>query len=288
MSITELVEQLIESPWEAEDLLEPLSDADRAVVREQLLALAKEDPSTDVMQVLGQFPDAEVLATLQAVLRSDADEDVQEGAAEGIAEMKQLPEAKAALRALIDHEIDGVAKRAIEGLEDDPAAIVALLLPRIDELAGRGEDLLMAAVIEKLVEAAPTDEQVVAALARHWHFAITHDNTYFASNAIFDALIDHAPDSEAAQAAFRAAAAHEHEYAQVRGHGALALTTDEISEHVTILNKMKGLQPSGSQLRKNALEKLVKTRKAALEELANAGDKVAAKLLKPKATKKKK
>lgn len=280
MSIAEVVEQLIESPWEAEDLLEPLSSADRAAVREQLLVLAEEDPSTDVMQVLGQFPDVEVLAVLKQVLRSDADEDLQEGAAEGIAEMKSLPAAMAALRELVDHEVDGVAKRAIESLQDEPNAILELLLPRVDALAERGEDLLMAAVVEKLVEVAPTNEVVVATLARHWDFAITHDTTYFAANAIFDALIDHAPDSEAAQAAFSAAVAHEHEYAKVRGHGALALTTDNITEHVAALNEMKGLQPSGSQLRKNALQKLVKTRKAALEKLANAGDKVAAKLLK--------
>lgn len=280
MSVAEVVEQLIESPWEAEDLLEPLSSADRAAVREQLLTLAEEDPSTDVMQVLGHFPDAEVLAVLKQVLRSDADEDVQEGAADGIAEMKALPEAMAALRELIDHEIDGVATRAIENLEDEQDALVELLLSRIDAIAERGDDLLMAAVIARLVAATPTSEDVVAALARHWDFAIIHSTTYFAANAIFDALIDHAPTSETTQAAFVAAVAHEDEYAKVRGHGALALTTDEITKHVTALNKMKGLRPSGSQLRKNALQKLVKTRRAALEKLANAGDKVAAKLLK--------
>lgn len=282
MSVADVVEQLIESPWEAEDLLEPLSSADRAAVREQLLAHAHEDPSTDVMQVLGQFPDAEVLATLQQVLGSDADEDIQEGAAEGIAQMQTLPAARATLRELVDHEIDGVARIAIENLEDEPAAIVALLLPRVDALAERGEDLLMTAVVEKLVAAAPTDEDVVAALARHWAFGLEHDTTYMASNAIFDALIDHAPTTAQAQAAFAAAVAREDQYAMVRGHAALALTTDDITKHVAALDKMKGLQPSGSQLRKNALQKLVETRKAALQELAGAGDKVAAKLLKKK------
>lgn len=280
MSVADVVEQLIESPWEAEDLLEPLSNADRAAVREQLLERASEDPSTDVMQVLGHFPDAEVLERLKEVLCSDADEDVQEGAAEGIAEMKELPAAKAGLRELVDHEVDGVARIAIENLQDDPAAIVTLLLPRVDQLAARGDDLLMAALVEKLVEVAATNADVVAALARHWDFGIEHDTTYLASNAIFDALIDHAPTSEQAQAAFAAAVAHADEYGRVRGHGALALTTDNITEHVTALNKMKGLQPSGSQLRKNALVKLAKTRKAALQRLAKAGDKVAAKLLK--------
>jgi hypothetical protein len=288
MNVPELVEQLIESPWEAEDLLAPLGAVERAAVREQLLARAQEDPSNDVMQVLGQFPDAEVLAALREVLRSELDDDVQEGAAEGIAEMKTLPAAAAALRELVDHSIDGVARIAIEDLEDPPEAIVELLLARIDAIARRGEDLLMAAVVAKLVEAAPSNPEVVGALARHWDFGIVHHTTYFAANAIFDALIDHAPSSAAAQAAFEAAVAHEHEYAKVRGHGALALTTDNIREHVTALENMKGLQPSGSSLRKSALEKLVKTRKAALERLAGAGDKLAIRLLKPKTPKKKK
>lgn len=275
--MTKVLEQLIEEPWNADELLPPLSDADKQAIRKALIARIAADGDalkSGVPAALGSFPDDEVLVALQRVLTLKCTKDVSEAAVESMGKIgKHVPAVQGVLRGLLDHRDYGVVRIAIEYL-DDPHAFV---LPRIDELAARGEDSLMQKVVERLIEK-PTPE-VIAALARHWDFVIKHGKTAGASNAIFDALIQHAPASKEAQAVFASAIAHDHEYAKVRGHAALALTTDNIVEHVKILNKMTGLKPSGSSLRKGALAKLVKTRKAELEKLAAAGDKTAAKLL---------
>jgi hypothetical protein len=267
------LEQLIEEPWHAADLLSPLSDAERAAIRQALLDKVVDEVESGVPAALGSFPDAEVLAALQRVLTVETAEDVYEAAVESIGKLSEhVPAAQGVLRELLDHEDDGVVRVAIEYL-DDPK----LLLPRVDALAARGADSLMEKLVERLLED-PTPD-VVTAIARHWDFVIKHGKTAGASNAIFDALIDHAPQSKEARAVFAAAVAHDSEYAKVRGHAALALTTDAISEHVEALNTLKGLKPSGLQLRKNALVKLVKTRRPDLEKLAAAGDETAGKLL---------
>lgn len=272
-----MLEQLIEEPWNGDDLLPPLSDAERAKIRQALIDKIATDGDaleSGVPAALGWFPDAEVLAALQRVLPLKTTKDVHEAAVKSIGKLSEhVPAAQGVLRGLLDHQDYGVVRIAVEHL-DDPHTHV---LPRIDALAARGQDSLMEQIVERLIEN-PTPE-VIAALARHWDFVIKHGKTAGASNAIFDALIEHAPRSEVAQDVFAAAIAHPDEYAQVRGHAALALTTENIVEHVKVLNKMKGLKPSGSSLRKGALAKLVKTRRAELEKLAADGDKTAAKLL---------
>ncbi len=272
---TKVLQQLIESPWEANELLPPLSDADRAAIRAALLEKIDGDKlESGVPAALRSFADAEVLAALQRVLAMDVPADVREAAAESIATIAaKLPAARAALRELIEHADSGVARIAIESLDD----ITPALLPILDSLAARGDDSLMSAIVEQLART-PTPA-VIAALARHWSFAIIHGKTLVASNLIFDTLIDHAPRSTEAQAAFAAAAAHGESYAKVRGFAALALTTDDILANVKALNALKGLKPSGSSLRKSALAKLAVVRRADLEKLAAAGNKTAAKLL---------
>ncbi len=267
------LEELIEEPWNADELLPPLSGAERATIRQALIEKIADGVESGVPAALGSFPDPEVLSALRRVFTVKATKDVYEAAVESVGKLSDdVPAAQGVLRELLDHEDDGVVCVAIEYL-DDPE----LLLPRIDELAARGSDSLMEKLVERLVEH-PTPD-VIAAIARHWDFVIKHGKTAGASNAIFDALIEYAPDSKEAQAVFAAAIAHDDAYAKVRGHAALALTTDAIVDNVKVLNKMTGLEPSGSQLRKNALVKLVKTRKPELEKLAAAGDKTAAKLL---------
>jgi len=274
---TEALEQLIEEPWNGGDLLPPLSDAERTAIRAGLLARVESDGDqmdTGVPAALAWFADAEVLATLKRVVASNVRGVVAEEAASSIGVIaKTLPAAQAVLRELLTHEDSGVVRMAVEHIDDG-----ALVLPLIDALAAHANDTLMASVIAKLAET-PTP-QVIEAIARHWDFAIVHNKTSSASNKIFDTLIDHAPHSKVAQAVFATAVAHADEYAQVRGLAALALTSDDITPHVKKLKTMKGLKPSGSSLRKSALTKLVKNRKADLERLAAAGDKTAASLLK--------
>lgn len=284
MSVEDVIEKLIEEPWDGDEIIPPLSDADKATVRAALLAKIEEDGDdleSGVPAGLEWFADDEVVAALQKVIESDADSDVIEAAVESIGTIAEtLPSARPALHALLDHDNEDVVKVAIKGLKGPPEAILELLLPRVDTFAELGEDMVMFNLVTKLVEAAPTHPGVIAALARHWDFAIKHDKTLMAANKIMDALVEHGPQSQEAQAVFATAVAHEHEWAKVQGHAALALTGPDITEHVRELNKMKGLKPSSSSLRKKALDKLVKTRRADLEKLAAAKDRTAASLLK--------
>lgn len=284
MSVEEVIEKLIEEPWHGDKIIPPLSDADKATVRAALLAKIEEDGDdleSGVPAGLEWFADDEVVAALQKVIESDADSDVIEAAVESIGTIAEtLPSARPALHALLEHDNEDVVKVAIKGLKESPEKTLELLLPRVDAYAELGEDMVMFNLVTKLVEAAPTHPGVIAALARHWDFSIKHSTTALAANKIFDTLIDHAPRSAEAQAAFAAAVAHEDEYGKVQGHGALALTTDDITANVKALKAMKGLKPSGSSLRKKALDKLVKTRRAELEKLAAAKDRTAASLLK--------
>lgn len=275
MGVSEVVAALIDEPWNGDDLLPPLSEADRAAVRAALLAkVADEDLVSGVPAGLGWFADAEVLEALKTVVRRKLRSDVTDAAIKSIGKLG-LPAGTAFLRELVTHDDIKLAGAAAKTLEEGPA----FWLPLIDAVAKRGDDGMMSAVIEQLAESA-TDPGVLDAFARHWNFAIVHGKTLTASNAIFDALIDHAPRSKQAQAVFAAALATEAEYAQVRGLAAMALTSDDITPHVKKLEALKGLKPSGVSLRSGALKKLVKTRKSDLERLAAAGDKTAAKLLK--------
>lgn len=253
----ELVEALIESPWDAEDLLREVSKADKAAVRAELLGRAKDkNPDSGVMTALGQFPDAEVITALAKVVTDNkADSDVVEAAAEAICEM-ETPEARTIVDTFFDHEDNGVVRIAIENVQDKPAALVKRLLSLFELVEKRGDDLMMHSLVGRLEEAAPTDKNVVAAFAKHWDFSVKHKKTLMASNAIFDALIEHAPDSPVAQGAFEAALASGTEYGIVRGRAALALTGHDAATHVKELKKMKGLQPSSSSLRSAALKKL--------------------------------
>ncbi len=259
----EVVAAMIGEPWNADDLLEPLSKADRAAVRAELLQRAKaKKPEKEIMEVLGQFPDAEVIATLQKVL---ADKQAGSGphvrAAVGLKKMG-TPAALKALRAHLEHPEDNVAHTVVESYQDEkPATVIKTLLPLVDRFAKRGDDLLMLEVVDRLVAAAPTSKDVIAALARNWKFSVTHDTSLMASNAIFDALVDHAPDSPVAQSAFVEAMGSREEYGQVRGRCALALTGRDTATHVQVLKKMRGLDASSGSFRKDALDQLGKSKK---------------------------
>lgn len=258
-SAKDVVEALVESPWDAEDLLEEVSKADKAAVRVELLRRAQEkNPDSGVMTALGQFPDAEVLTALAKVVAdNEADSDVVEAAAEAICEM-ETPAARKVVATFFDHAEDGVVRIAIENVQDKPTALVKRLLSLFELVDERGDDLMMHSLVGRLEEAAPTDENVIAAFAKYWDFSVKHKTTLMASNAIFDALLEHAPDSPVAQSAFAAALASGTEYGIVRGRAALALTGHDTDTHVKELKKMKGLQPSSSSLRSAALKKLGK------------------------------
>lgn len=284
IDVPALVDKVVEEPWHADKLLGPLADGDKAAVRAALLAKIDEDGDaldSGVPAALGSFADEEVVVALQRVVDSDVDSDVADAAAESIGDIaKTLPTARGAVRELLEHENDDIARAAIEGLQETPEALVELLLPRIDAFADRGDDLLMFQLVKRLVAVAPTRPEIVAALARHWDFSVKHATTLMASNAIFDALITHAPDSAEAQAAFAAAVAHESEYGKVRGHAALALTGRDTPVHVKALKSMKGLKPSSGSLRKAALDRVAAARPAKESSAAKAA-KPAAKAAKP-------
>ena len=228
MRIEEAVAKLLESPWDTDEIVKGLSKAQQA----------------------------EVLHMLERVVKSRAaDSDTRVAAVQAIFELPG-PAAKAAVREHIDHVDVRVALEAIESFEARAADVVTLLLARIDAIAKRGDDLLMKAVVYRLVSAGPRRPAVIAALAKHWRFSVDHRTTLMASNEIFDALLEYAPRSLVAQAAFEAAAADDTEYGQVRGRAALALTGRDVARHVAALKKMTGLKPSSRSLRKSALDQL--------------------------------
>lgn len=256
-----IVESMIEAPWDADDLVKPLSKADQAVVRQELLDRTAKSPERYAVQALGAFRDAGVIAFLQKLLANKkAGSGPHVGAAVALTNM-ETPAADKVLAGLLTHPEENVARAAVESIQGTPAMILKTLLPMIDSIAKRGRDLLMTDVVEKLAAAAPTNKDVIAALAKHWEFSVKHYTTLMASNAIFDALIEHAPDSPVAQAMFVAAVASGHEYGIVRGRAALALTGRDTATHVKELKKMKGLEASSSSFRVSALKKLAKTRK---------------------------
>jgi HEAT repeat protein len=262
MSTETVVEAMVAAPWDADDLVKPLSKNDRAAVRKALLARAAKTPERYAVSALGAFRDAETIALLQKLLANKKlGSGPHVGAAVALTTM-ETPAADKVLAGLLTHPVESVVRAAVESIQGKPAAIVKTLLPMIDAIAKRGDDLLMCDVVEKLVAAAPQNKDVIAALAKHWEFSVKHGKTLMGSNAIFDALIEHAPDSPVAQAMFVAAVASGHEYGIVRGRAALALTGRDTATHVKELKKMKGLAASSSSFRVSALKRIGKRKKS--------------------------
>ncbi|MBL8909995.1 MAG: hypothetical protein JNM17_04735 [Archangium sp.] len=159
-----------------------------------------------------------------------------------------------ALRKLVEHPKPSVAREAIEALPQSREH-KKVVLSRFDACAKSGDDLLLLAAVEHLTPSLD-DDAVVEAFARHWDFGIRTTNTLMASNAIFDALISEAPKHALARATFEAAARHRHEYGQVRGLAALALTGVDTRENRKKLVALQLKDLSSRSLRNSAIQLL--------------------------------
>lgn len=249
-----ILAQIEEEPWNADDIIAPLDKKTRAQLHEKLLDLCRKKPTASMVKALGEFPGDATLDTLLVLVRKKPKGGVLERIP-GVLEKVGGKRAIEALRKLVTFPKPSVARLAIEGLPQSREH-TRLVLEHFDACAESGDDLLLLAAVEHLTPSLEKNDEVVEAFARHWDFGIRTTNTLMASNAIFDALIAEVPQHPVARAAFEAAAKHEHEYGQVRGLAALALTGIDTRENRKTLVALKLKDISSRSLRKSALDQL--------------------------------
>ncbi|MFT3709364.1 MAG: hypothetical protein QM817_17130 [Archangium sp.] len=253
-----ILAQLDEEPWNADDLIEPLSAAQKKALHAELLKRAKSAPTSSIVCGLAQFPDDKSVSALEAVLRMKDRGGVHAEVPSALSDIIEAGNKKALapLQKLLDHKDPSVVREAIEALPESRET-TKLVLERFDVFTKTNDDLVVLNAVEKLEPELADDDDVRDAFVRNWDFALRKKhNTLMASNAIFDALIEHRSDDPKAREAFAAAAAHKAEYAQVRGYAALALSGVDVATNKAALKKLKLQDISSRSLRSSALKEL--------------------------------
>jgi hypothetical protein len=253
-----ILSQLDEEPWNADDLIGALDARTKKALHAELLKRARTKPTSSIVAALAQFPDDTTVKALEAVLKLKVGGGVHEEVPGALSEIAEAGNKKALvpLRKLLDHPKKDVVREALDGLPPSTEH-TRLVLERFDAFAKTNDDLVMLNAVELLEPELADDDDVRDAFVRNWDFALRKPhNTLTASNAIFDALIEHRADDPKAREAFAAAAAHEAEYAQVRGYAALALVGVDVAANKAALKKLKLKEISSRSLRSTALKAL--------------------------------
>lgn len=250
--------QLDDEPWNADEIVERLDAASKKQLHGELLKRAKSKPTSWIVAALGEFPDDATLRALEGVLKAKVDDGVHAEVPGTLGKLIEAGSKKALvpLRKLLDHDEHEVLREALEELPPS-AEHTTLVLERFETFAKTNDDLVMLNAVEFLEPALAKNDDVRDAFVAHWDFALRKKhNTLMASNAIFDALIAHRSKDPAAREAFAAAAAHQAEYAQVRGYAALALSGVDVAANKAALKKLKLKDISSKSLRSSALKQL--------------------------------